>query len=169
MLLFLSGFLFLQLNAQDYFPRLEAKQLDREPVVFPDDLTGDVNILILVFEQKSQELVDTWADIILDEFEPQAGISYYEVPMISTWWKPISWQIDNWMRGGIPEDFHDNTATFYGNRTPYFELLDMKDISSCYLFVINAEGRIVHREEGPRAPDKERRFRQAIATFRSGS
>jgi len=145
------------------FPELTAETLSGEKITFPDDVNAQVNILILVFEQNSQELVDTWAKIILDEYEPQADISYYEIPMISYWWKPIGWQIDNWMREGIPKDYHDNTATFYGNRSPYFDTLEMNDKSSCYLFLLDKEGNIFFRTEGPRTPQKEATFRQAIA------
>lgn len=147
------------------FPKLEAKSLTREKIIFPDDLSDPVNILILVFKQDAQRIVDTWAKIILEEYEPQANISYYEVPMISTWWVPISWQIDNWMRDGIPEDFHDNTTTFYGDRGPYFEQLNMKDKDSCYLFILDSEGYIRFREEGPRNPAKEQAFRKAILSL----
>jgi len=85
------------------FPVLTAEKLSGEKITFPDDLEQDVNILILVFERNSQKLVDTWAEIILKEYEPKPNIQYYEVPMISYWYKPIGWQIDNWMRDGIPD------------------------------------------------------------------
>ena len=154
------------------FPTLKAERLTKEEVIFPDDLKQKANILILVFEQQAQKLVDTWAKIILDEYEPRADVSYHEVPMISTWYAPIGWQIDNWMRGGIPEQFHNNTATFYGNRKPkknsrkpYFEQLDMPKKNSCYVFVLDENGRIKYRVEGPRTETKEAEFRDLLSTL----
>lgn len=149
------------------FPTLQAESLDRNPITFPDDLDQKVNILILVFEQQAQRKVDTWASIILNEYEPQEDISYYEVPMISTWYYPISWQIDNWMRGGIPSQYHKNTTTFYGNRKPYFEALNMTDISSCYTFLLDESGHICYRWEGAMDAAKESEFRLAIETMRT--
>ncbi len=144
------------------FPELTAEKLSGEKITFLDDLNHETNILILVFERNSQKLVDTWAEIILKEYEPQSNIQYYEVPMISYWYKPIGWQIDNWMRDGIPEDYHDNTITFYGNRQSYFEQLDMPDKSSCYLFILDQEGYIRFRTEGARDSLKEEAFRAAM-------
>ncbi|MEM6629712.1 MAG: hypothetical protein AAF694_08565 [Bacteroidota bacterium] len=147
------------------FPHLKAETLKKQEIVFPKDIRKEVNILVLVFEQRAQSLVDTWADIILTEYEPQGNISYHEVPMISGWWFPISWQIDNWMRGGIPEQYHSNTATFYGNRKPYFQALEMDNPKSCYVFVLDKMGFIRFRAEGVRTPEKELPFRKAIGAL----
>ena len=144
------------------FPSLKAELLSGDKILFPEDLAAEYNILILVFEQNSQRLVDTWAKMILKEYEPLSNVSYYEVPMISTLYKPIGWQIDNWMRAGIPMQFHDNTATFYGNRKPYFEALGMDDKSSCYLFVLAADGEILHRASGPMTDETEDELRVVL-------
>ncbi|HAA13470.1 MAG TPA: hypothetical protein DCE41_17975 [Cytophagales bacterium] len=149
----------------DPFPTLKAETLSRKTVVFPTDLRGKANILILVFKQDAQRLVNTWADIILDEYEPQVEITYHEVPMISTLYKPIGWQIDNWMRGGIPDQWHDNTATFYGDRGPYYEQLNMTEQRSCYVFVLDDKGTIRYRAEGPKSLEAEKEFREAVATL----
>ena len=145
------------------FPELKGETLEGRKVVFPTDLNEEVNILILVFEQKAQSLVNTWADLILGEFEPREGISYYEVPMISTLYYPIAWQIDNWMRDGIPAHLHDNTVTFYGNRSPYFEMLKIEDKESCYLFVVDRQGNIKYRTQGPVSKHNETSFREAMS------
>lgn len=152
-------------NELEKFPQLKAKSLKKEKITFPDDLTNEINILILVFQQDAQRLVDTWAKIILSEFEPQTNISYYEVPMVSTLYIPIAWQVDNWMRAGIPEQYHDNTTTFYGNRSPYFKKLNMDEKDSCYLFIVDQSGYIQFRTEGARTSEKETAFRNAITSL----
>ena len=121
-----------------------------------------MTILIIVFEQSAQPLVDTWAEVILSEYLPKPGVGYFEVPMISGLYRPVSEQIDSGMRQGIPPQYHANTATFYGDRSPYLKALDMK-LNSCYLFVLNRKGEIRCRIEGPRNAEKEQEFRQAIA------
>ena len=121
----------------DLFPRLKGKTLTGKEVTFPDDLQNEVNILILVFKREAQKVVDTWAGLILSEYEPKPNISYHEVPMMSIVYKPISSQIDKWMKGGIPGDYHENTVTFYGDRSPYMKQLGMTDKDSCYVFVLD--------------------------------
>ena len=144
------------------FPELKGETLEGRKVVFPTDLDEEVNILILAFEQKAQPLVNTWANLILDEYEPRKGVSYYEIPMISTLYLPIAWQIDNWMRDGIPAHLHDNTVTFYGHRSPYFEMLEIEDKESCYLFVVDRRGNIKYRTQGPVSEYNEASFREAM-------
>jgi len=89
---------------------------ERRKDSFPGRLACGVQRADSCFQQDAQSLVDTRAEIILKEYEAKENISCHEVPMISTLYKPISWQIDNWVRAGIPSQFHDNTATFHGNR-----------------------------------------------------
>lgn len=162
----LTGFSssFAQSEAQR-FPKMEAKSLRKEKITFPDDLNGEVNILTIVFQQQAQLIVDTWAEIILEEYEPLANITYHEIPMISGLYIPIAWQVDNWMRAGIPESYHDNTTTFYGNRRPYIKALEMDQMDSCYVFILDQAGNIRFRTEGRRDPAKEKAFRNAIASL----
>ncbi len=150
------------LQSQEIFPTIKANTLTKEKITIPEDLNGEVNIIILAFEQKAQRIIDTWANIILKEYEPQENITYYEVPMISGWYLPMGSQIDNWMRGGIPEEYHDNTATFYGNRQYIFEGLNIQDKSDCYLFVLDEKGVIHYRTAGGISPVKEKEFRKSV-------
>ena len=151
------------LGVGDPFPTLEAERLSGAKVVFPEDVNAKANILILVFKQRAQRIVNTWADIILEELEPQSTITYHEVPMISTFYKPFSGGIDSGMRGGIPEQYHDNTTTFYGDRSPYFDKLGMDKKSSCYVFVLDKDGIIRYRYEGRRTDKAEQEFRSVIS------
>ena len=147
------------------FPNIMANTLKKVPLAIPKDLNQTVNIVILVFERQAQAKVNTWAEMILSEMEPQDHISYYEIPMMSGMYSPIGWQIDNWMRAGIPKDYHDNTATFYGNRKFVFDELDISDRSSCYLFVLDKSGRIQFRAEGVRNPTSESEFRKVVSNL----
>ena len=149
----------------ELFPRLKGETLTGKTVTFPEDLENDINILILVFKQEGQYLVDTWAGLILKEYEPKPDMSYFEVPMLSIIYKPISWQIDKWMRDGIPKRYHENTVTFYGDRSTYMRQLGMNDKDSCYIFVLDREGEITFRSQGSMTAAKERAFRKAMAAM----
>ncbi|MEL6674785.1 MAG: hypothetical protein AAFR61_21435 [Bacteroidota bacterium] len=144
------------------FPTIQLKTLTRKPLTVPKDLTQKVNIVILVFEQQAQLKVNTWASVIFKEFEPQASISYHELPMMSGWYAPMAWQIDNWMRDGIPQDYHANTATFYGDRSPLLRKLEITDRSDCYVYILDQTGRIRFQSQGNMTPEKEQAFRAAV-------
>ena len=147
---------------ENTFPTLSGETLTGDKKTFPDDLKNKVNILILVFNEPAQYKVDTWAKMILSEYEPLEEVSYHEVPMLSGWYKPLAWQIDRWMRDGIPDKYHGNTVTFYGNRKPYIMQLGLTDENSCYLFVLDDHRHILHRSEGIMDTEKENKLRSII-------
>ena len=144
------------------FPRLTGETLTGRKVTLPDDLDRQVNLLILVFSENAQYKVNTWARMILADYEPLEAVSYYEVPMLSGWYRPMAWQIDGWMRQGIPKQYHENTVTFYGDRTPYIEQLGMPDKNSCYLFVLDDQGSIVYRSDDIMSPAKEAKLKAIL-------
>ncbi|MEM8901284.1 MAG: hypothetical protein AAGC85_24445 [Bacteroidota bacterium] len=149
------------------FPDLTVERLSREEITLPDALTQQANILALVFERESQYKVDTWAEFIISDHEAKPEVSYHEIPMISSFFKLASGWIDNGMRSGINPKLHDNVATFYGDRDPYFEGLQMSDKSSIYVFILDEEGIIRYREEGMLTPEKRKGFEKVLAQLTS--
>jgi len=166
---FFFNFLFAQTAGLQPFPDIKAKTLEEKEVLLPENANKEVNIIFLLFEQNAQLHVNTWAEVILEKYEPKMNVSYYEVPMMSGFYRFMSGQINQWMRDGIPEEYHDNTACFYGNRNPVFEALNITDKSSAYLFVLDQKGFIHFRTEGSRSDQKESALRVAIQTLLSSA
>lgn len=128
------------------FPTLSGNSLARDRVTFPDAVHGELAVLVLVFKQGAQPIVNTWTDYVTSH---HPTVRYFEIPMISSFYKPFSGFIDGGMRGGVPQGLHDNTVTFYGDREPYFRELMMPKRESCYLFLLDREGVIRYLAEGP--------------------
>ncbi|MEM7513544.1 MAG: hypothetical protein AAF388_21635 [Bacteroidota bacterium] len=149
------------------FPDLTVERLSREEITLPNALNQEANILVLVFERESQSKVDTWAEFIISDHEAKPEVSYHEIPMISSFFKLASGWIDNGMRSGINPKLHDNVATFYGNRDPYFENLQMSDKSSVYVFILDRDGIIRYREEGIVTTEKRQEFEKVMAKLTS--
>ena len=164
----ISLFLAFSLSAEPHplvgtkFPDLTVERLNREEITLPNALTQEANILILVFERGSQFKVDSWAEFIISDHEAKPEVSYHEIPMISSFFKLASGWIDNGMRSGINPKLHDNVATFYGDRDPYFEGLQMSDKSSVYVFILDKEGIIRYREEGMVTAQKRQEFEEVL-------
>jgi hypothetical protein len=128
------------------FPAMSVETLSGNKIELPNYSIGKPTVICLVFEQDAQRLVDTWTKPILEKYN-KAEVNYYEIPMISAGYKFMSGFIDKGMRGGVPEELHNNVATYYGALEQYKTDLIMSDKSSCYLFVLDKDGIIKHIDE----------------------
>jgi hypothetical protein len=145
-------FIMLTIQTQDIvgkkFPTISATTLSGDQIIFPDELDKDANIVILAFEEWAQKDVDTWAGFILKHYNIDEEINYYELPMMSKFYSWLSGWIDGGMKNGIDVDLHDNVATFYGERKSYFETLGVEDLNTCYIYLIDKNGKIIFAAEG---------------------
>lgn len=137
------------------FPTIPAKTLSGDQVVFPDQLNKKVNLVILAFEEWAQKDVDTWAAFLLKEYDIDDEINYYELPMMSKFYSWLSGWIDGGMKQGISPVLHDNVATFYGERKPYFDFFGIEDLNTCYVYLLDEEGKIQFAASGPMQKKKQ--------------
>jgi hypothetical protein len=156
-------------QAQDpmKFPTVRAKTLAGRELTFPDATSGKVALLFVAFEQAAQRQINSWFSPLLEGLLAEGRIEYYEIPMISGAYGPVSRFIDRGMRGGVPIALHDRTATFYGDRTPFFQALEIRDSSAAILFVLNSQGDILFRVEGFADAARVRATKAAIAAATS--
>jgi ATP10 protein len=144
------------------FPTIHAKTLAKRCVVFPSETKGKVGLVFVAFEQRAQADINTWVDPLITDYLASPDVEYYEIPMISGAYRPVARLIDGGMRGGVPVDLHDRTATFYGDRRRFFAATAITDESKPYLFVLNRTGHVVYRTDGPATPETIAATRQAI-------
>lgn len=161
LIIFSPAFLFGQLEGTK-FPELKATTLKNNEITFPNDLNVKASVIIIAMERNTQKKVDTWAPFILKNYEKKEEVRFYEVPMISGWYSWMSGFIDGGMRSGIDPSFHDNTATFYGNRSPYIKQLKMEDKSDCYVFILDQAGIIRFNTSGEMTDEKREQFSEVM-------
>jgi hypothetical protein len=129
------------------FPELKAECLSKKNITFPTDVLGKPTIIAIVFESDAQELVDTWIKPVTAKYSNNE-VNYYEIPMISGNYKIMKSVIDNGMRSGVPKNLHDNVATYFGKLDEYKTNLMMPDKNSCYIFLLDKEGKIKYISSG---------------------
>ena len=154
-----------KMNSQQ-FPTLPAELLSGEKVVFPDFVKGKKVVIALVFEkwaqyQKPQFQADKWKAFWEAELQ-EKGVDFYEIPMMSGVYVPISGWANSGMRSGIPKKFHSRVACFYGNKMKYAQRLQIEDITDCYVCVIDEEGIILDKVYGEIDSKKKQRLMEAI-------
>lgn len=142
-----------QLALGDRFPDVRGELLSRGKLRVPADLQGEVAVLIPVFVQRSQAIVDSWTADLFPGMESRPGLRILEMPMIRNWNWASGW-IDNAMRSGIPEDLHDNVMTYYGKMRPYHEFFGTRDREDVHVYVLDQQGKIRFIESGVASPDK---------------
>lgn len=134
-------------------PDIETVSLAGDTINLPRDTRGKYTVLCFAFVQKAQSLVDTWTLPILEKY-PSDEIFYYEIPMLAGGYKYVRGFIDGGMKRGVPQNLHRHVATYYGPLNRYKTELNMPDSKTVYLFLLDKQGIIVHREEG--AANKEK-------------
>ena len=102
-------------------------------------LKAKVTLIAVAFLQQSQPQLDSWLGPFTERFASKEGFTFYEVPMISSGYKFMSFIIDSGMRGGIPKEKHKNVVTMYGDVEKYMQALDL-DARYGYAFLLDREG-----------------------------
>lgn len=120
----------------------------------PQDLRGDYHLVTFAFEQEQQKQVDTWIGAFPNIAQGRSWLHYYEVPLIYRMNAVERFWVNNGMRSGIPgEEARERTITVFTDREKFLELMDMKT-SSIYTLLIDRQGRILWRVDGPAAAEK---------------
>ena len=111
-------------------------------------------------------MIDSWAQPFEQEFGKDSMFAVYEVPMINTGWKVLSWMIDAGMRGGIPVEKHDEVVTFYGEYSGYQEALGMENTNLAYVFLLDPEGIVRWKGQGYASFETEKELLNAAMTIK---
>lgn len=137
------------------FPEVEGSNLVRSKIKLPKDLQGDLNILFIPFYQWHQNLVDAWVPLARQLEQEYPGVFYYELPVIRSMNLLSRTFINEGMRAGIPDHTtRERTITLYLDKPAFRQALDIPGEDTITIFVVNREGKVVWRTEGPYSPEK---------------
>jgi hypothetical protein len=149
--------------AQGTFPKLTASNLQKKPLSLPGDFAGDRNLLLIAFQRKQQEDVDTWLRE-MKRFESSPDFYYYELPTISKLNPIARWFINRGMRSGIPDpEARARTITLYLDKTEFKKTLNLPDESQIYAILVDRAGRVHWRAEGDFDEAKAAGLQQALS------
>ena len=132
------------------FPRVTGTNLKRQKYSLPNDFEGELNLVLVAFLREQQLMVNTWlptADL-LEKIHPE--LRYYELPTISRLNLFARWFINTGMRSGIKDPkSRQRTITLYLDKKPFRKAMGIPDEENIYIFLVDKQGRIVWRSEGP--------------------
>lgn len=63
------------------------------------------------------------------------------------------------MRSGIQKKLHDNVLTYYGSLSDYYKYFGVDDKKTCYLFLLDKEGKVQLMKKGKANPESMKELR----------
>lgn len=132
----------------DSLPLLQGEYLNGQRATLPRDSSGRVALLMLGFTYESRFAVEAWAKRFREGFGKQAGVTFFEIPMIGGLARMGKWFIDSGMRRGTPKADYGNVITVYGGTDAWKQRVEFKDPNAAYLILIDRSGKVVWRHAG---------------------
>ena len=137
------------------FPAATGSNLQRNKLMLPADFDGELNIILVAFEQWQQNTVNTWLPFVEQLEQDYDGVLYYELPVIRRMNFIARTFINEGMRAGIPDSkARDRTITLYLDKQAFRQALDLPHERDIYILIVDREGNVVWRTEGAFTPEK---------------
>ena len=132
----------------DLLPRLQGEFLNGRTAVLPEAASGRVALLLFGFTYDSRFAVEAWAKRFRAQFEPDPGVTFYEIPMISGLAKLGKWFIDSGMRRGTPAADYEHVITIYRGVDAWKQRVGFGDPNAAYVILLDNSGRVAWRYAG---------------------
>ncbi|MCC4833748.1 hypothetical protein LMH66_13985 [Shewanella sp. 10N.7] len=124
------------------FPSVSGESLAQTAMNYPEDVSGQVTLLLIGYKQDSQFDIDRWL-IGLDMTQTQVAV--YELPTIQGMFpRMFSTLIDNGMRAGIPKPLWKGVVTIYEDGEQVQAFTGNENPNNTRVVLLNAEGKIIY-------------------------
>ena len=146
------------------FPPVTGSNLHRKKVNLPQGLQGELNLVLVAFQQWQQRAIDTWIPFCRQLEKSDPRVRYYELPTIQRLNALARTFINEGMRAGIPDPLaRERTVTLYLDKEGFRRALDIPGEDDIHVFLVDHEGQVLWREEGTFTPEKARSLAEAMA------
>ena len=102
-------------------PIVKGRNLKRQKMTFPDDFTGEINLVFIAFLRRHQDHIDEWVPFVDQLAQENSNFHYYEFPTLPRKGPIYRTFLNEGMRAGIP-----NEATRARTITLYLDKLDFR-------------------------------------------
>jgi hypothetical protein len=136
------------------FPEAVGSNLLRQKLTLPDDLQGELNILLVAFHQWHQSLIDTWLPLANQLEQSFPGVQVYEIPVIQKMNFFAQTFINEGMRAGIPNPTtRQKTITLYLEKQAFRRALDIPNEETIWVLVLDQQGNVLWQTSGAHSPE----------------
>jgi hypothetical protein len=134
---------------QATFPKLIAKNLEGKAMTLPTEFPGELNLVLITFEQDHRREADGWLEAAPELFKKYPGIPFFEVAVLGKEYKLARFVIDRAMRNGIANpDRRARTVTLYNDKARFDQALQIKNEQKTVVLLVDRKGKILWREQG---------------------
>lgn len=169
LLAFVCSIVMTASSQQAIFPVLTGETPTGKHVDLPKDAKGKFTILCLAFDKSAGERLTAWFEPAYLRFVSKHGLFAAEYD-VNVWFVPMFTGMDKAAYGPVMKKVQkseapevlDHILFFQGDIDVYVKELDMTDKSKPYLFVLDANGNIVHRTDGDFTDDKLDAIEEAL-------
>jgi hypothetical protein len=131
------------------FPAVTGSNLQRKKLILPQDFQGELNLVLIAFQQWQQARVDTWILFAKQLEETHPTMRYYELPTIQRLYGLARTFINEGMRAGIPDPVaRERTITLYLDKRAFQEALQLPGEDDIHVLLLDRQGRVLWRAEG---------------------
>jgi hypothetical protein len=145
------------------FPSVTGSNLQRRKLDLPEGFEGELNLVLIAFQQWQQSQVDTWIPFAKQLEEAHPGLRYYELPTIQRLNALARTFINEGMRAGIPDPVaRERTITLYVDKNAFKQALQLSREDDIYVLLLDREGRVLWRAEGILTQEKGESLAAAV-------
>jgi hypothetical protein len=136
-------------NQLIHFPNVSGKNLNGKKYTFPQDFSAAKILVLIAFKREQQAQVDTWFPFADSLEQTLKDFRYYEFPTLSQFNPLFQWFINRGMRSGIQDySARKRTVSFYINKEPFKNALNIQTEDTIYIMLLDKSGRIHWRTNG---------------------
>ena len=132
-------------------------------MVFPDDFSGEFNLVFIAFLRWHQDQIDEWIPFVEQLAEEYPELQYYEFPTLPKRGFVYRTFLNEGMRAGIPnEATRARTITLYLDKSAFRNVLDIDNEANIWLYLFDKSGNVLWRTDGRVDEDKREALRAVI-------
>lgn len=147
------------------FPALQARNLNGQRINLPAGLGGERNLVLIAFRRWHQALVDSWFPYLDTLLAAHPELRAYELPLISSMYALARPLIDGGMAAAIADPkVRERTLTVYTDVSRVTTALQIINTTTISVLLVDRQGRILWRSEGPYSPVQAAGLERALAT-----
>jgi hypothetical protein len=149
------------------FPTVTGSNLQRSKLTLPQDFQGELNLVLIAFQQWQQTQVDTWIPFARQLEETHPGVRYYELPTIQQLNVLVRTFINEGMRAGLPDPVvRERTITLYLDKDEFRQALQLPHEDHIYVLLLDRQGQVLWRAEGDFTPEKGESLAEQLQMWR---
>jgi hypothetical protein len=143
-------------------PTITAKRLDQQQIVLPDGLSNDRTLILVAFRRSQRDEIDSWISGL--RLNQDSSINWFKMPVLDD---PGSErarsEIETRLLARHPAEIErSRVVPVFTDRDAFLRAAALTGTEHAWVLVLNREGKVLARAEGPFDEDKAQALRETL-------